>query len=39
LWGSSSMDAFHALWGSNALWGSSVSNATQSLSVDIGGEN
>jgi hypothetical protein len=39
LWGSSSLDAFNALWGSNALGGSSITDATQSLSVDVGGEN
>ena len=39
LWGSSSLDAFNALWGTNALWGSSVTNQTQSLSVDVNGEN
>jgi len=27
------------LWGSNALWGSDATDATQSLSVDVAGEN
>ena len=39
LWGASGPDAFNALWGSNALWGATITNATQSLSVDVDGEN
>jgi hypothetical protein len=37
--GTSSLDGFNTLWSTNALWGSSASNATQSLSVDVDGEN
>jgi len=39
VWGSSGLDAFNILWGSNVLWGSNENSATQSLSVDVDGEN